>query len=219
MSDYLRASRGATSADLLAMNDVVRYGARADSDIPTLKDRYARVRLANDVDWPAPVWYFLDELFYVMEEHSMDTRLRAEQGGLDDEGLREAMASLGPTLDEAHERMRAEEEGRDPAPASVTASARTAASELLETVHAFISGAMDTREFASKFSLGRAAALDEFPPRVLASVGIIHRALGVLVPPGQRPRFYDLDEDGLRTRVADVEPRFAEAVAEMQRTS
>lgn len=215
MSDDLRTPRAATSIDLSALIEVVTFGSRADSDVATLKDWYAQVRLQSDREWPERVRFVLDELFYVMEEHSRDPHLRAEQGGLDDEALRAAMASLLPALDEGYHRMRAEEEGRNPPPITVTTSSVTASTHLLETVQAFVSGALDSTEFASRFSQRRALTSDELSPRVLAAVEIVQRALDALVPTGERPRFYDLDEDGLRIRVADVEPRLADAVAEL----
>ncbi|MEJ2888792.1 hypothetical protein [Actinomycetospora aeridis] len=200
------------AADLLSVLDIVRNGALPDSDVAALKDRYAQLRLATDGDWPPRLSYFLNELFYVMEEHSRDPRLRANDGGLDDDGLREAMRSLAPVLGEEYERMRAAEDGRAAPPVVTTSSAHDASSGLLDSVRAFLAGDADASAFTR--AVQRRTGVESLPAAVQAHAGIIHRALAAWVPEGRR-RLYELDEDGLRVRIADVEPRLAEAVAEL----
>lgn len=198
------------------MIDALGDRARDSTEIGGFKERYNSARLATiDREWPARVWPFLNEIFYVMEEHSLDPDLRAAQGGLDDEELLQAVASQVPALEEEYERMRAEEVG-DPVPApDVAPTARATSTDLLNTVRAYLREELDQAGFARDFSTRRDLALSELPPRVLAAVETIRRALAAFVP-GCRPRrLYDLDERGLRIRISDVEPRLAAAVDEL----
>lgn len=181
-------------------------------DPATFKKHWIRL-VGQAPRMPGETWTYLNEIFYVVEEHVADPESRDRKGGHDDETLRHAVSSQLPALEEEIGRVRAVEEGRTP-PAPVPDSGTGAG--LLGLVRDLLQGTVTAPQFAEGFRDRLERSRPGLAPRVRAAVEAVGLAVAQYRPDSTPLRLYDIDETVLRARVAAVEPRLSAAVGTLR---